>query len=595
MGYLITYFIIITYAIMLTIILNKRIEEVLPISIVEIILIIFISGLFDNLKIGITIIEILAILQLIFILIMIIKKDKEIVWRILTPGLLVYTLLFSVNILINKNRVLEDYDEFNHWAVIVKNMFLYNTYGTNEQAIVTFNEYPPFTAIFQYLFLMIQKVYREDTIIIAQNVLYFSIMIPITKNVKWNKSLTKLFVILPVIVLLPIFFYKNFYLEILVDGIIGIMFAYVVFSAVQKEEDIKFKYLKVLAGEIMLVLTKTSSIALALLAILIIFMEKIIFGLKKDKQKSKKEIRLILIVFIIALLITALWYLKVSGAEKRWDFEQIIKIDSQKAEENSKVALKFIQNIFLSEKITSRQFTVFSVTLLLICLQIYVTKRIKEREIMYYEIAMLISIPIWLIGLLLMYVTIFDMHEAIYLTCFERYVSTILLANATFQMFSIVQIEEKHWKKQAIIIFLILVSLMPLSNIEEKYINGKNYIVMSNTNRNIFTQLKKYKNQLKTTDKILYIVGKNSKEEYLTSMNNYEIMPVKIEQTIRGSFEDADTFKNIVKNYTHVFIYQIEDEEKEKIKEMFENDKVKTDVLYKVKNENNQIKLELER
>ena len=67
-------------------------------------------------------------------------------------------------------------------------MFLYNCFGTNEQSVVRFNEYPPFTALFQYLFLGISKVYREDIIITAQNILYFSIILPIIKNVKWKKG-----------------------------------------------------------------------------------------------------------------------------------------------------------------------------------------------------------------------------------------------------------------------------------------------------------------------------------------------------------------------------------------------------------------------
>ena len=41
MGYLIIYFIISIYAITLTILLKKRIEEVIPISIVEIIFVVF--------------------------------------------------------------------------------------------------------------------------------------------------------------------------------------------------------------------------------------------------------------------------------------------------------------------------------------------------------------------------------------------------------------------------------------------------------------------------------------------------------------------------------------------------------------------------
>ena len=581
MGYLIIYFIISIYAITLTILLKKRIEEVIPISIVEIIFVVFLSGLFDHLEIGIKLIELGAILQLILIWLTIRKKEKEFIHRVLTPGFLVYSLLFLINVILNKDRILENYDEFNHWAVMVKNMFLYHSY-TGEQSVVSFNEYPPFTAIFQYLFLMIQKVYREDIIIIAQNVLYFSLIIPITKQIKWDKRLIKLWIILPVIVFVPMIFYPNFYLEILVDGIIGVMFAYVISVALGKEENIKIKYIKILAGEIMLVLTKTSSIALAVLSILIMLIDKIIFGLKKNKTNTKKEIKAIVIICLIILVIVVMWYSKVIGAEKRWDFRKIIPIDTIQWEQIDKVAQNFLHQTFLEEQMTNRRFTVLSTTFLLICLAIYTLNKEQETRQKYYGIAMLISILIWLIGLCLMYMTIFEMHEAISLTCFERYVSTMLLANAIFYMFIIIQMEEKQSKKQTIIVILILLSMLPLATIQQKYIKGKNYIMMSRVNRNIYTQLKQYKNQLKETDKVLFIVEKKADIDYITSMNNYEIMPLTIEQSIKSSFNDVDSFTKKIENYTHVFIHGIESEEEKIIKEVFENEEIKTDRLYKV-------------
>ena len=78
MGYVIIFFIILTYASMLTIIFKKKIEEVIPISIVEIILIIYLFGIFDKLQLGVKIVQIATIIQLIAILIIILlKKDKE--------------------------------------------------------------------------------------------------------------------------------------------------------------------------------------------------------------------------------------------------------------------------------------------------------------------------------------------------------------------------------------------------------------------------------------------------------------------------------------------------------------------------------------
>lgn len=90
MGYIIIFFILLTYSSMLTITLKKKIDETLPISIVEIILIIYVFGIFDKLEIGIKVIQIITIIQLIImVIILLLKKNKEdikmTVKKIVTP------------------------------------------------------------------------------------------------------------------------------------------------------------------------------------------------------------------------------------------------------------------------------------------------------------------------------------------------------------------------------------------------------------------------------------------------------------------------------------------------------------------------------
>lgn len=65
-----------------------------------------------------------------------------------------------------------------------------------------------------------QNVYNEGIIIMVQSVLYLLIIMPVTKKLRWNfKEFIKTVLI---IIFLPMIFLKNFYLEILVDGILGV-------------------------------------------------------------------------------------------------------------------------------------------------------------------------------------------------------------------------------------------------------------------------------------------------------------------------------------------------------------------------------------
>ncbi len=592
MEYLIVIGIILIYSSLQTIIFKKKIEQIIPISVVEIVLIIYLTGMFDNLKLGVIIVEIMAIIQLAIILYIFCKqKEKkqviEIIKRILTPGLVVYTILCSISIVINKGRIFLDYDEFNHWARIIKNMFMYNTYGTNSESMVIFNEYPPFTSTFQYLFLAIKNMYSEDIVITAQNILYISLIIPTTKDIGWNNKIKNLILIIPFIILLPMIFYKNFYLNILVDGMLGITFALTVFYSFEREENNIFKFFKILSTIIILCLTKTSGIALALLTIIIILV-------KAFKDKKKKEIIETSIIILLATILTFSWYIKVDSAEKRWNFNQYIETENKTKEEMLNIAKTFGNAIFYNQNITDKNFTVFAVFFILICTNFYVLKKQNKKEYKYYSIAMLTAIPIYLMSLMITYMTIFDLEEAQTLTSFNRYCSTILLANGLFQFLGFLDTNKNINIKQIVVIFTVLISILPQKNIYEKYIESKNYILTSNINRDIFTKLKMYKNKLNKEDSILYITGTNVDAKFITSMNQYEIMPIKISNSKTGVFSSEEDFINMITDggYTHLFIYRMQDTVKEKLKNLFEDNYVGDDILYKISKENGKIFLE---
>lgn len=595
MGFFVVFTVIFCFAACLAIVLKKRIEQVIPVAVLAVILIVYVFGIFDNLRLGVFIVQVLTAANLVFLGITVLKFDKENKLKelreyILTPGLVIYMCLFALSIFINKDRILQDYDEFNHWAVIVKNMFMYNSYGTNSESIVAFNEYPPFTAILQYLSLDINNAYSEDIIIMAQNILYFSIIIPITKNIGWNKSFRKIIIILPLMVFVPMFFYENFYLDILVDAILGVMFAYTIYVAYD-EKDVTFKYVQICTGIIMLALTKTSGIGLAVLALIIILI-RVILNYKNDKKILKRELKLFAVITIIAIILISIWYVKVNTAKKRWDFEQYIKSENLKPEEQKQVAKSFGMSVIFNQTITERNLTVFMTIIVFVCAQVYTIFIIKDKDFTYYSWAMMCSIPIYLIMLLITYVTIFIPMEAIQLTCFERYTCTILLAYAIFQMFALTAREEKHFGKAVLLAITITITLMPLSNITEKYIYAKNFKNTSKINRDIYTKFRKYVNKIDVEDTVLYIMGPKANIEYQTALNNYITMPITIDKAIVGNFSKVEELEKVAEDYDYIFIYRMKEDTKETVKTIFEDEKVRNDTLYKVVKNENTIRLE---
>ena len=200
---------------------------------------------------------------------------------------------------------------------------------------------------------------------------------------------------------------------------------------------------------------------------------------------------------------------------------------------------------------------------------------------------------IYLALLLLTYKKIFTPIEAEILACFDRYSSTILLSNIVFQVFVIFDIKHEIDLKRFLVIFAIVICLFPQDTLYNKYIMGKSYIATTKIKRDVYTKMKNYTKYLSPNDKILYIYGTLADYEYIYAINEYEIMPIKITKMITGVFMNTRQFEEIAKDYDYIFIYRIQEKNKEIIKQDFVKQEVKQDTLYRVKQEDEKIKLDI--
>ena len=559
MGYIVNFFLIYSIAILITQKTKKNINMTIPISVVLIIATIYICGLFNNLKVGIYLLEIIAIASLVYIIYQIYiniknKTIKKFLKKIITPGLIIYIILFIINIYLNTGRILENYDEFNHWAVITKNMYIYNQYGMFENSAVTFNEYPPFTAVFQYFFLSFENGYSEDILIIAQNTLYFSIIMPIFEKIKFNQiAIKKLLLIIPLIIILPMIFYKNFYLEILVDSFLGILFALSLYIIYIDNDDKKFKYLLLTSYVLALCLTKTTGIVLGILVLII----EIINSIRKKQTQNKKWLVVMLMIIII---LVGSWYVKL-GIEKgntNWDFQKIYEKNNLQ-EENEHIIQKYCRAFLLGNgEITEKDISPVLTILLYISstLIIYkMLKKSKQEDFKYISIAMIIAILIYFIGTLWMYLKIFEPREAGILASYERYISTILLAG--FELNILVLCNTIKINKTIIItIITLLLLFIPYENIVRKYRNNYTYENLILSERIEYEEILKYKEKFNNNDKIYYISTSGFDNKYAIKFTKYLLMPINIGNENLSKIRNSEKFKRrIVKRKLYICIY----------------------------------------
>lgn len=585
MEYIIIFIMIYTTSGMLAIKLNKRIEETVPISIVGIVLTIYIFGLFNNLTLGIIVLGIIVLISLVYLIKLIAEKVKskqsqEVIEKLITPGILIYLILITISIILNQNRVLEIYDSFNHWALIVKNMFINNNYGTNT-GLISFNEYPPFTGTFQYLLLKLRGEYSEDTIIIAQNILYFSMILPIFKKIECNKSIAKALIILPIAICLPFIFYERFYTEILVDGFIGITFALSIFTIYKKEENKIYKNIILATYLIALTLTKNIGILFTIIVIIVDIILKY-----SSKRDLKNELKQIGILVIIILIVGGSWYIKIAidNASLNWGNPEKIYHD---AEERNQIVNQYFNEIFNnSQEITIRDLSAFMCFTIYMTLSILVYKQTKEKNILIVQISMTITIIIYTILMLIPYLTLFEKEETMILSSFNRYISSILLSGFFLNMliiFDKLEIKAHH----IIYVITILVLFLPFDKIQHMYVHADTYNDMVMYKRDKYASIKYFANIFNSEDKIYLVADNIFDKYYVIGLNKYEVLPAKI-----GN-KDFKEIPTSLDDYTYIYVINENKQFYKKAKEIFgEDTDLQENALYKIVRDKEELQLE---
>lgn len=94
-----------------------------------------------------------------------------------------------------RGHVFSYYDNFSHWALVVRNMLQTNRYPNFEDTLITFQEYPLGSATFIYYFSkIVSKV--ESVQMLAQGYMMVSFLLPVFKYVKKKKGIILVYMFL---------------------------------------------------------------------------------------------------------------------------------------------------------------------------------------------------------------------------------------------------------------------------------------------------------------------------------------------------------------------------------------------------------------
>ena len=441
--------------------LNKKTklpyELLLPITFSLIGIVMFISGILNIMYIVSILIYLIGIILFFHIL----AKEKINFNDFINLNFIIFLIVFIyISIIGSKLRLLH-YDNFSHWGLIIKNMFLNNRLPNFEDAVIEFKNYQPGSACFMYYFGALTGK-TEGSMIIAQNYLLisylFSLFVFINSKTKYLKShITRILIISFYIFIL---FSNIAFNDLLVDTLIATMSICSFVIMYYFKDNLKKAYIYNLPILVFLFLIKNTGLVLVGFSCL-----GLIYLGYKNKQLKKGVIYAVL-SGIIAFTFFFIWSRHVSYV---FGSNGLLTKHSLNATNLiSQLRTKGIDNIIEFCKLYLKHFINITNNLAnkyMIGINIAIISMImffkKHRK--HFLSCLVISNILYLMYyaiLGLMYLLSMPWIEAVLLAGFDRYMMTIISIIMGFVLIYFINVISKGKKNYLIISISLIISIL---------------------------------------------------------------------------------------------------------------------------------------
>ncbi len=450
----------------LCIVLKQRFLEMLSFSLLGTIAVLYLFGLFGLLKLAVYVVVmasfILGILGVLIYIRMTYKNGmfKQLVALKKIPSLLLRSLPFivfisgsAVIVYITIGKVPTTWDEFTHWALSAKAMFLHDSFATDPSFGVMFTSYPPAMTLFQYFMQVCNNMFREtksfsDWLLYTAYYEAFLILLLPWLQVRSpykKRDIAYVFIFAAIIFMAPMFGFPAVYTTLYIDAFLAIIAAYTLFLATQKK-DFPHAFLMGLAL-LTLMLTKDAGAYFAYAALIIYIVTALFFSDYRHKSFSRKlTICLIPVIFVIYTSISWKYELASKGANLMFSapvdisrLPAMLTPGSYYRQVIANFAKRFFADIlpislWLPVKVFGSQISLltcdisfFMLSLLYsgLCLALYIKRKKNSENISDGTCCLLLSsiaiYAIYVVGLLVIYMFKFSEYEAVTLASFDRY------------------------------------------------------------------------------------------------------------------------------------------------------------------------------
>ncbi len=566
MGIILPFLTITFFNILLMQLSKKSFGRLLPLSIIFIGIFSLITSLFNNIFVG----YLLYCGFSLFGLIIAIKHHKELFNNNFYLTLLLFILFYIFVTYININKQIFAWDDFTHWAYMVKDMYRTNNlYTSSISTLIYHRDYPPLVSLIELFWIWIKGSYSESYLFRAIQLLEFSFFISIFSEKLQSKNIIKnvisIFIVFIFSITTVILFNledAKFYSTLYLDFIMAITAAYYIRILNNYNEFSLFSFFEIFLLSISILFIKQIGIIFIILGLIILLFKLLI-------KHEVYYLKLILCI-IFAYAFSILWsiYIKNLSIAGQFDINlstifESFKILIYQLSSNSNVLISnFFNHIYAKPLLFSSSiFSFFYLNIFILLINLFLDKT-KRLEISIYLIFLFSFVYIYI--LFILYNNSFSSYEFENLFSLTRYLNTYLLFSLLYLIFSYInqRIELLNIKSIFILLIVIFISITNNWSNDSFSLNLKPYQVSK------IESISNKLNELTTFDQGIFIVAQQE-SDLITNQFRYYMLPRKInmdyqyisfDEYISGYWEktiDKEDFINLLLNYDYLYIYSI--------------------------------------
>ena len=405
--------------------------------------IIFLFGIFGQLRIGVFAIFFLGLVLYLWGGYRLFKKSqfKESIFELLKAFFLFFLFVVAIAFL-NKGMCAHSWDEFSHWADVVKAMFYIDDFATNPLSFSRFKDYPPGMPLLQYSYLVLNslihgnKNFDEWRLFFVSHIVLFSLFFPLL-DMRKNKKIETVCII-GAVVFSAVFFFSYIFDSLYIDPYVSVVASFLMCNIMFSMDKDRIYDLSVIFGCAFLVILKDVGILFAFICCTVYIFEKS----RREKKLLNKLFSIFPIISTFGTKLLWTWKLNHDSVNKNFsgkiDFVEFFKLliykngdDYKQSVVNSAIDAFFVKRFSIGS-ISLSYFNILLIAFICVCvcLVFCVIKRIGKFDLINVSVCYIVStlVPVlYAVFIGAMYAYKFTEYEAIHLASYERYMNMCFL------------------------------------------------------------------------------------------------------------------------------------------------------------------------